>query len=198
MLAEIPGYAEAVARERNNRVFPLLGINDLINGIDVLPLTPMHLVLLEGCDSPFLYGRGDWSEKRIEQFLWIVRPEYTTDKTVRDRFFSEHAGKFTPDTSQEILAYLDRHLQDAPANDAVSGESKSYYSWCAALVDILASRYGWEIEYIMSRPVALLYQLVDAAGFRTNPDYIKINPSDAAINAHLKSLMPAKPTQHGA
>ncbi len=198
MLSSVPGYAEAVEREKNNRVFPFLGVHDSINGIEVAALTPSHLVLLDGCGSPYIYGLTDPDPARIAQFLWVVQPDFAHDASARDAFVAQHKDQFTPKTADAITEYLTRHLQDAPTPEATAGETKSYFSWCAALVDLFAGRYGWSVEYIMSRPFALLYQLLDAAAFRANPDHLKINPSDAVISAHLKSLMPPRSTTDGA
>lgn len=190
MLSSIPGYKEAVAEERNNRLFPFLGIPDEIGGIQVLPLSCRHVLLLEGCGSPFLGGAGEVDAARVRQFLWIVSPEFSVEKAKREAFITENASKFTADAAIAIFDYVKRHFQDSPGS-RVDGETKSYFSWVAGVVDIFASRYGWTVEYILNLPIAIVYQLLDSHGFRTDPDYVKINPSDGAINEHLKKLSAA-------
>ena len=84
-IADFPGYAEAVERENAIRGASCLGINEVICGLEVLPLCAAHVRLLSLVRSPFMgaYPVQALIEKPdiladIMRFLWIVSPQYQT------------------------------------------------------------------------------------------------------------------------
>ena len=92
--ADYPGYAEAVARESMIRGAACLGLNEIIFGLEVLPLNCAHLGLLSFVQHPFhggftlaqLVGTPEHQFQDgkpdilddIMRFLWIVSPMYET------------------------------------------------------------------------------------------------------------------------
>ncbi|MEY4917627.1 MAG: hypothetical protein RL616_1540 [Verrucomicrobiota bacterium] len=84
---DFPGYADSVARENLIRNAACLGINEVICGGEVKPLTAYHVRRLSFCGSPFL-GRATaeqlcadeanhpWLLHHAMLFLWIISPFY--------------------------------------------------------------------------------------------------------------------------
>lgn len=91
-VADFPGYAECVAREQKIRRAACFGLNEIICGLEVRPLTAAHVSLLTMLRSPFLCGytagelvgtaENDFLDGKpdlandIMLFLWIVSPMY--------------------------------------------------------------------------------------------------------------------------
>lgn len=103
--ADFPGLAEAVAQENLVRGAACLGINELIGGCEVRPLTAYHIRRLTFAGSPFLAkvtteqlcadpANDQWLLHHLMLFLWIVSPFYedsgkTSEPPPRKRFESK-------------------------------------------------------------------------------------------------------------
>lgn len=76
----VPGYSEAVAKEQKLRDEPFTGLNEWINGVEVLPFNIRHLNLLESVRSPFIVGGRNPTPGDIAVFLWYVSPQWEPAK----------------------------------------------------------------------------------------------------------------------
>ncbi len=179
--AEIPGYADALAKESQLRDLTFLNYPLPLCGVKVRQFTPRHLILLEHCDNAFICGRAPDLED-ILVFMWIVSTDYCLDQTARDAWLKswmKNAAdlKVVP----AIKEYLDAAFYDSPAmGGGVHG--KSYTASIAVVVDIIAVEYGWDDESILEKPLARIFQYLRRIERRKNPKAIQFNRSDKAIS----------------
>ena len=98
---EIPGYREAVMRERFARdaAFihsPVAPLNESIAGFTVAPLTLRHLLTLRISRSP-LFGIAIPSPGQISAFLWLLSPHYRPRGFRCWWFYSVQCRRFLPE-----------------------------------------------------------------------------------------------------
>jgi len=189
--AVIPGYREAVERENLIREVAFLDIPEFICGIEVLPLTPRHFLLLDAIGSVFVSG-GVPSPEEVARFLWVVSPEFRTVKTWRDRrvrkrFVKRCRKVLWADACIEIDRYIDDAFQDSPGHK--SGQSGAGdWAWVAVMVDNIASEYHWSERDILNTPVKSLFQYSRLQTKRHNPNAILFNSSDRLKSEYLRNL----------
>ena len=187
--AVIPGFREAVERENAIRDAAFLDIPETICGIEVLPMTPRHFLLLDGIGSPFVVG-GLPTAEAIAQFIWVVSPEFRVIRGWRDRLaqyrFVKRCRKINwVDAVKAIDQYINDAFQDSPG--AKSGTSNLHdWSWVAALVDQIASTYHWSEVDILSIPVKRLFQYSRIVRRRDDPKAIFFNPRDRVRGEWLR------------
>ena len=86
----------------------------------------------------------------------------------------------------DAKAYLDDAFQDSPSGEG--GESVSYYSFAASIVDVFGTEYGWRESDVLDMPLKRLWQYLNAIRKRHNPDSIMFNPSDRVRGDWLKTV----------
>jgi hypothetical protein len=176
----IPGYREAVERETLDREAAFLPVTESIAGVEVLPLTPLHYSMLECAGSPFVRG-GLPNPGDVLAFLWCVSPRYCSGYWRRWLFARSLRRLSFVRAVQGIGEYLTAAFADAPGVKQ-TGFKPSYYSGTAALVDLLASQYGWTEETILRIPFKRLFQYARAIRARHDDKPIFFNPSDSVIS----------------
>lgn len=183
----IPNLAEAIAAENANRDEAFVGLGEVIYGeLEVLQMTPKHLLILDGCGNAFVTGKEPEATD-IAVFLWVLSPEFTIDSKKRDTFLAKIKELPVKPLLDGIKQYLEKTFQDAPTG--AGGNGKPYASWVAILIDAFAAEYGWTPEIVVNIPLRQLYQLIDAKNKRKyGNDYIKINKSDRIISDWLREL----------
>lgn len=157
---EIPGYQEALEREKSLRNLAMDGQDVPLLGRIVQQFTLRHMVRLGGCNSPFIIG-GPVDLADVAMFLWFISPDYSLDKTAREAFFKEAVRLDFEAARLEIKRYLDDAFWDNDSGSAASGVPvlvKSYYSYAARLVSLFGERFGWDDDAVMDKPVARLFQ----------------------------------------
>mgnify|MGYP006919680930 CR=1 FL=1 len=178
----IPGFRDAVERESGRRDAAFLDINETVGGMSILPLTPERFLILDGISSPFVCG-GTPAPEDVALLLWVCSEEFSpTDRKVRGRFIKScRKVKFT-----QACKDAEKYIQDAFA-DAPGGGSggQSYLSWCASMVDIVASEYHWSERDIIKTPLKRLFQYIRAITMRNNPKAIFFNESERIRSAWL-------------
>jgi len=162
LLSKIPGYTAAVARaaaqEETLRRRAFLPHTTALCGVPVRAFTPRHFLILDELASPFLTGTTAGPE-HVAQFFWIVSPAFLLPspevpmrevKTARSAFIGRIATRvrFGP-ALREIDAYLDAALFDRPSGG--DSTARPDVSFAAALVDEIASNYGWPDEVLDAR-----------------------------------------------
>lgn len=203
--ADFPGYAEAVARERLIRATACLGGQELICGIDVMPLTSRHIRWLAFVNSPFLLRGVSLDElcakpdidRDIMLFLWLVSPLFKSGAIRRrNRFYKRSfkvIGKLAVNiVVKEIVDYIDEAYLDA---GQPSGEEKSYYAFEVSIVTSLHRTYGlpidfWETGWLrnlvrcvtgkpspLDVPLKIFWQLQKAERRHNDPDFPLSNAS---------------------
>jgi len=177
LLSQIPGYTAAVARaaaqEETLRRRAFLPHTTALCGVPVRAFTPRHFLILDELASPFLTGAIAGPE-HVAQFFWVVSPAFLlpspevslravdaartayiagVEKEVRGKV--RRVGgiatrvRFGP-ALREIDAYLDAALFDRPSGGKDS-TARPDVSFAAALVDEIASNYGWPDEVLDAR-----------------------------------------------
>lgn len=182
--SDIPGHGEEVKRQTDVRDAAFLHPLTDICGFKIRQMCPIDFLKLDGIGSPFIAG-GPATLEDVSLFLriltaeqphkWIWFGNYRFGK--RCRFLGLEAVKVA------IQKYLRTTFQDRPGSSKTS--ETPYASWCAHLVNNIASEYGWPIETILQTPFRILHQLQNCIRRNHNPIAIIINPSDEKIGAHL-------------
>ena len=192
LLDVVPDYREAIDEEQAIRSAAYLPMTESILGVDVLPMTPEHFVILSNSDCGF-FRRRLITEIDVGLFLWALSPRYRPITNFWDRWqrrrFLQSVRKLNFDESKKaIFAYLEETFQDAPGTK----EGKwnvPYWSFCASLIDLFAEEYGWTDERVMGAPLKRLYDLQKIITRRRNPNAIQFNPlSDAVRSKWLKMI----------
>lgn len=176
----IPGYKEAVQREALQREAAFVPVTESIQGVPVLPLTPLHYSMLDCAGSPFVTG-GIPTPGDVIAFLWCVSPDYSPNGWLRRWRFARAARRLPYSATVNAIGdYLTEAFADAPGVKA-QGFRPSYYSGTASMVDLLASQYGWPEDAILRTPFKRLFQYARAIRARHDDKPIFFNPSDAVI-----------------
>jgi hypothetical protein len=181
----IPGYAEAVARERFLRAASFVADREYICGVPVLPLSAWHVMALDTIGSPFVTQQAGVTADDVLNFLWIVSPKYRASALDRRWFWLTRVRKLdAPKAVQAIADYVREAYGDSPGG---SGCGPSYYSAAAGLVDALASAYGWSEAELLRLPLKRAFQYAKAISTRLNPSAVMWNPSDRIKGDWLNS-----------
>jgi hypothetical protein len=197
---EIPGYVEALARERFLRDAAFLGVSETVYGFELKPLTLRHWLIMRIANSP-LIGDGTPSPVQLAQFLWSVSTEYSLEDSAR-RAFLKRCRKFQPPTPPwffetkrwrkrfngamiemakcltAVRAYIDEATMDAPPRRQSLAFTPDYYSEVAFWVGLFG--HSFHPDAILDMPLKVLYQLYKealdsrSAGNKTKP--IMFNP----------------------
>jgi hypothetical protein len=179
---DIPGFPEAVERQNDDRDAAFLELTTSICGIEIRQMTPEDFLILNGINSPLLRG-GIPSPAHVAKFLWHLSPDYNPQSESAFSAFMHKVGKINyADAIKSIKAYLERTFMDSPGES--DGESVSYASWCAHIVDVFASEYGWPRKEVLKCSFRVLYQQMNCIKKRHNPDAPVWNPSDKLIREH--------------
>lgn len=208
-LPPIPGYAEAVQKERELRDAAFLDVPEFILGVSVKPLTLDHLIRLNAVKSPFTIG-GRLSIETLPidvcVFLWNISPEFREiadsgeqrkrDIAAHQRFVRSLRKLDFLKAIAAIDAYIDAAFFDAPKG---TRGGISYYSWIASLILSVSKATNWDPEKIRATPVKQLWQYLRAASSAK-----LFNPSDkiradwlAKLNAGEVSLQSAAAAERG-
>ena len=158
----LSAHEAALASERKDRAVAMLGLPELIAGVQVEPLTPRRLEWLRAMGNPFICG-GHCPTEAIPDFLWYVSScfEFGNDEKRRE-FLASILSLDVEEAREGIDEYLDRAFLDAPTGK----ESVAYYSTSAGLYHSLNVSYpgaGWHLERVLDTPLRVTYQLIKAA-----------------------------------
>lgn len=156
---------------------------EFICGMTVLPLAIWHVMVLDAIQSPFV-GRSERCRvEDIVNFLWIVSPHYRPNAMDRKWFWLTRCRKLkASEAVKAIVAYVSEAFADGPS---ASNDGASYYSAAAALVDLIASQYGWSEQEILRTPLKRCFQYRKAIRYRLQPQEPQGNRSDGIIQSWL-------------
>lgn len=177
--AEVPGYKEAVERENALRESAALGITETICGIEVLPLNVKHLILLEGCDSPFFSG-GAPEATDIGKFFWIVSPRYSRRPGLRCRLLMRKVRRLQyVNAVQGINDYMEEACHDMLGTSG--SERRAFAGLAAFIIHTLAYNYGWTDEQILRQPLKMVWQYFRLIKKENAPDKTITNRTDEMV-----------------
>lgn len=200
---QIPGYAEAVKRERELRDTAFLGGNELVAGVECRPFSLRHLAYLEAARNGFVVPCRFFDEEEMLahalQVLWICRKGFRAPDSPRIgrlglwrmtaaqqlfvvRVLWNHSGA---DVVKAVEDWLRDAFMDAPTGSADAITTTSYTATQAMFLDKFAEA-GLPFTYdeVMDMPMRRLWQHWRLAVRRVN-DVKLTNPSDEVAVAHL-------------
>lgn len=190
-LLVIPGEAEAIERENFVRQAAFLDVPETVCGLPVAPLTLRHLAILDAIGSPFMCG-GVPTPADVGAVLWVLSPDYSPrSKWKRSARLRKCRSLNYGQAVAELDGYFAESFQDAPGGSGV--ESKSYYAFTVAIIDIIAHEYGWSRTAILDLKLKEAFQYLKAITHRNNPKAIMFNPSDKVRGEWLRKRNKERP-----
>ena len=186
--SQIPGYAEAVARQDLVRDAAFLGVPETLCGITVAPMTFRHLLWLQIVRSPFIGASPPNSAMLhldVATFFKTVAPFSPPSFMAKPpaaalRAFMAKVGRLkAPEALDGIRDFVNEAFMDAPGG----GESSnvSYFSIGAALTHRLCEHYSGLDPNPMNYPSAADmplkagFQLLKCLKKSERPDAIMFN-----------------------
>lgn len=205
---DIPGYREAVVKERQIRDAAFLPVNEKVAGFEVVPMTLQQFDTLRFVENSLLSSSAIPSPLEIVSFLWMLNPRYKVG-VKPPPWFLKQCRFFIPPTAPllktklamviherktaetirnaiHVIAqcreYVEESTMDFPSGGGKS--VKSYYSDVAGLCHVFAREYGWTDEKTLNTPIKRLLQFINA--MKEGGDKASVsNPSDRILGAWI-------------
>jgi len=174
---EIPGYREALKREREARSAAWLGGTQELCGEQVLPLTMRRVVLLEramnGFVVPCRFFNSDEAAAHALQVIYYCKPGFREPKGTRRPFWATVAENIriarltqrvmrrnsAVEVITEVREWMDDAFADAPGGGG-DGPDHPIASWPAYIMDCLAAGgYRFGADEALDMPLTRLWQL---------------------------------------
>lgn len=170
-------YRAALERETAVREQVFLGITEKVGPFELRQFTVRDFMALGAVGSPFIMG-GFPEPSDVWELLWFQSVEPRT-RYRRWRFIRRliHYPDYNALMSA-TRAYVADAFMDLGGGSS-KGSRKSYYSWCASIIDALASEYGWNAKDIIELPLKEVGQYIRAIRRRHDSKAILFNESDA-------------------
>lgn len=182
---DTPGFREAVKKENDVRDAAFLELPTSICGLDIRPLTPRDLLVLDALENPIAWTREEADTIQVGRFLWFQSVNYRPRAKLRQ--FLHAFQVLSMDRTKaidQIDNYFKQAFHDAPGK---SGRREvPYVGWAAHFVDQFAAEYGWTRREILDCPLAILYQQRKCISKRIDPGLVIGNPSDRIIGDHFR------------
>lgn len=205
-IVEVPGYREAVKRERFLRDAAWLDGNETLCGEDVVPLCLRRLIWLEqahnGFICPWRWEDDDELIGHALAFVYFLKPHFHPSKLQQKSFLKrwvlatrEHnlrvrlLSRLSPEKLiEEIHAYLSDCFMDAPSGGGNNVANISYASWPTYILDKFGEAgLTYTADQILDMPIKRLWQHYRVATARIN-DAKLTNPSDDIAVAHIARI----------
>lgn len=165
MADTLTDHAAAVASERYHRAQAMLGLPELIAGIQVEPLTYERLEWLNVAGNPFVCD-GNCDLSKVMEFIWLVSPDWKLEpgeqKPLWTAFLARNVALNVEDAREGIDEYIDRAFLDCTG---IAG-GPSFYAQTAGAYQALNSSYpggGWTLDAVRKTPLRIALQLIKAA-----------------------------------
>ena len=200
----VPGYLEAVQRERLVRESAYLGLCEDIQGFTVLPLTLEKLMLLRSIRSPLLSDSTPTPEE-LSIFLWVLSPEFTQSKRSFGKwlFFRRCRNAFVapPKTLLDVIlkrketadvtiratmaisaarSYIDEAFQDRPPSKGNASLETDYFCDAAQICVMMGKECGFSRDETMKAPLKQLFQELKVLSI-IKGQKVLFNPSDKVL-----------------
>jgi hypothetical protein len=194
---EVPGLREALKREARVRDTAFLDGNEVVCGVEVVPLSLRRLIWLEQAHNGFVVPwRFESDEELLAhslQLVYFCTPSFVPPHSPRfsflssfregmrqDAFFRKALRANSPDAIiKEVADWTGEAFMDAPAgggNNEV--KAPSYASYPAYIVDRFAEAgLPFSYDQIMDMPLRRLWQHWRVAAKRMTGAHLT-NPSD--------------------
>lgn len=191
---EIPGRAEALARENQLREESYLGAPQLIAGVKCAQITPRSLTLLSVIGSPFVCG-GAVTKDAALQFLWTLAIDLR-DGMRNERYkvrwiraYEKHVARRGWDWEYVVDAisdFVEETFMDAPTG----GSDSTPYVCSSAWLEIRMRKImGWSYETTRDVPLRRIYQLLRCDAMEQGDRTLVNKLSDKANDDWMKAVM---------
>lgn len=194
-MAKLPlEILEVLEKESNYEAEPWLFETITLCGVEVNNLTLRHVLILDGIDNPVLTGESV-DVDTLAVFLWVISKEFQLgNNKARDAFIEKISTIDYIKLLQAVRDYIEGALSHSRAmTDDNKKQKKPNAHFVAYVIDSFASAYSWNIEYIMSLPLAIIHQLIAVINERicaTNDEpYSITRESDKLINRHIRKTV---------
>lgn len=154
----IPGYADAVARERKAREEAYLNLPHDVCGIQLKQITPYLYGLLSLERNPFVTG-GTINEAAIAQFLWTLHIDFAVDSKKRDAFLKSLEDADWIGLQIGIEELLDLTFLDAPYGGGLN-QSPLFCNMAWMEYRLAAEPFRWARDTVLHSPLRVIYQLM--------------------------------------
>ena len=130
--------------------------------------------------------KGRTSLRRVIWFSLLCREEdRKAIKLIKQIFKIKVKRKEINDFLKLVNGFNANQFSKRRDSDNGSIFSRNFESWAHSLIDVLASNYGWEIDYILNQKYVCLLELLATANNRNVSS--KIAQVSAAISGHVGS-----------
>ena len=215
-ILDIPGFAEAVIKERIVRDAAFLDITESIGPFEAVPITLRHLIVLRSGRNPLLSQDGIPTPNQLFNFLWLLSTSFsTTDKNLKRKFERRCQRIFLPPAYRALWntkrararhevrrekklavaaqiidkarAYMAEALQDRPPAPQKHGFEDDYYSDAAYFCATFGREFGWSQEETLNTPLKRLFQYLNQMNHYHRSPVPLCNPSDRIKAAWLRT-----------
>lgn len=208
---EIPGYREAVTRERAARDASFIDAPETLAGFPVAPMTLRRYLALKALRHPILCG-GAPTPWQLVGFLWLMNSAYAPNATMPRPFARKARRLLSPfptrksgfrarlqtrrwlraqeamiETMKAVNQWLDAVFMDAGPSQGGNGFCKEYWSVGCGLILSLARETGWSERDILDIPLTRLFQYQKILAEFKGSTAPKFNPSDRVLSQYLKT-----------
>lgn len=209
-LLEIPGYREAVEKERADRDASFIDAPEVLSGFSLASLTLRRFLTLQAINHPFVRG-GIPTPHELRAFLWFMSPEYKIGGRP-SRAFANAASRLIPPSRRsvdgfwgrvrkrkedrtlakvalliaQIRTWLDDIFKESGGGPHIKGFVKEYWSFGVHVVFQLAQETGWSEQAILDIPLKRLFQYRKFLRKTLNPKAPLFNPSDRILGDWMK------------
>ena len=203
-LFQLPKYEAAVKRENEIRNAAFLNLPTDICGCKVMQITLWHWIILDGIEAPFINGFNINEPPKPEDvlaFLWVLSKQFyilnrigISSGWIIEKAKKRFAKRFRKLNYAEVVAACIRFCQDTfqdtlPNNEGDRFKRAPYYSYPSAVIHVIASRYSWDDQKILFKPLKVLLQyqkVIDMVRQLERGDRpIMFNNSDAVKRAEI-------------
>lgn len=119
-------------------------------------------------------------------FLWILSPKYNLSRWRRYWFVRGIRKINYAAALKAIDTYVSESFTDSPPSR--DGNTKSYWSMTASMIDSFAHEYQWGLEQIQNAPLKSLFQLTTIIRKRNDPSSCLFNPSDKVAREYRRKM----------
>ena len=192
---QIPGYAEALAKEQASRNAAFIDITETVCGFELRQMTLRDYLILQSARNPVLVG-GTPSPVELVAFLWLLSPGYRPALTfagwINSWAFAIRCRKFLPrgkgddheriSSAAKIIeacrAYVEETFQDSGPRASSGAWMPDYWSDGAELCARMGREYGWAPEVTLGLPMKAILQFCSEIRSHNGSRVPLCNPSD--------------------
>src|ERR1044071_529743 len=202
---DIPGYREAVAKERLAREASFMPITETVGGFELVSMTLRQFLILSTMRSPLLTNETP-TPIDLATFLWLLNPHYTpwggfhrwlmlrklrrcvtppTPLWTSKRITARHERRVNlalfraAKLVEAVRGYVVETLQDwQPSNSPSGVVMVDHYSDGVAICAAMAREYHWSQEEVLNLPMKRLLQYLKEIRVHNGSKIPLCNPSD--------------------